>query len=116
MPLLAVGELGAFVADFVGAGVGPEEGRHICQGGVGNVGEGFSREEGLVRSHDDVRHRDQAGEGVIGDNEPGVIVEEDFRSYHTRNSISATPSILPEYAPLNHKQSHRLLPRDRYTL
>ena len=79
MPLLAVGELGALVADFVGAGVGLEEGRHICQGGVGNVGESFSREEGLVRSHDDVRHRDQAGEGVVGDDVPGVIVEEDVR-------------------------------------
>ena len=81
MTLSAGGDLLALIADLVGAEAVPEEFFNIGEGGIGDVREGFRREERLMGGDDHVGHGDEAREDVVIDDMARVVVEEDIRFF-----------------------------------
>ena len=56
-----------------------EPGGDVVQRGLGDGGQRFVGEEGLVRGDDDIGKGQQAGQGVVLQRQVGVIFEEQFR-------------------------------------
>ena len=114
--LSAGGDLLALIADLVGAEAVPEEFFNIGEGGIGDVREGFRREERLMGGDDHVGHGDEAREDVIIDDMARMaLVPCTFESvlqrcYNCITQLICLDCELPEILTLVRSKSIRIHP------